>query len=193
MLLQQQKQSCNWKWWHFNTHSVVSVLALEKRYVSQSIPVLTICFCLILRCILGQIAFALFSFLFFNQSLGSSRIKCSNKKVSRFVLVLSRWFRWWQFQTLKSTTTWTTFSKVNEVAMQLFVVNKSVSNVWEIWKECHWFQKVFCYEFMKRMKRGREQKSILSHGLVVLQVHERITVKSGRLILPDASFGLNLC
>lgn len=189
MLLQQQKQSCNSKWWHFNTHSVVSVLALEKRDVSQSITVLTICFCAILRFVLGQIAFALFSSLFFRLSLDSSRRKCSNKKVSRFLLVLSRWFRWWQLQPLKSTTTWTTFSKVNEVAMQLFVVNKSV---WEIWKERHWFQKVFCYEFMKRKKRGRGQKSMLSRGLVVPQVHERIAVKSGRLILSDASFALNL-
>lgn len=191
MLLQQQKQSCNSKWWHFNTH-IVSVLALEKRDVSHSIPVLTICFCMILRCVLRQIAFALFSSLFFRLSLSSSRRKCSNKKVSRFLLVLSPWFRWWQLQPLKSTTTWTTFSKVNEVAMQLFVVNKSVLNVWEIWKERHWFQKVFCYEFMKQKKRGRGQKSMLSRGLVVLQVHERITVKSGRLILPDASFALNV-
>lgn len=84
MLLQQQKQSCNSKWWHFNTHSLVSVLALEKCDVSQSIPVPTICFCAILRFVLGRIAFALFSSLFFRPSLGSSRRKCSNKKSLAF-------------------------------------------------------------------------------------------------------------
>lgn len=178
MLLQQQKQSCDSKWWHFNRHSVVSVLALEKRDVSQSIPVLTICFCVILRCVLGQIAFALFSSLFFNLSLGSSRRKCSNKKKSRVFSLSSvdgsdrgNYSLWSQLPRGRLCPKWTRLpcncslsTKVSQMC------GKSEKNAID-------FRRFFCYEFMKRKKRGRGQKSILSHGLVVLQAHERITEK----------------
>lgn len=167
MLPRQQKQSCNCKWWHFNRHSGASVLRdSEVRPRTNSVR-------------------SVQSF-FVNLSLGSRGRKCSNKKVSRFLLVLSRWFRWWQLQRLKSTTTWTTSSKATVRCHQ------NVSNAWKTWKERHWVHKVFCYEFMKRKTQERGHKSILSHGQVILQVHERIAVKSGLLILPDASFALDL-
>lgn len=108
------------------------------------------------RCVLGQIAFALFSSLFFRLSLGSSGRKCSNKKVSRFLLVLSRWFRWWQLQPLK--------------------VNYHVDNFLQSERGCH--ATVRCQQKCLQCLGNLKRTPLISEGFL-LWVHETKDEREG--------------
>lgn len=78
---------------------------------SSTLP-LTIWFRAIPGWILGQMALALFTPSFWTCLTAAVEVSAPFSKVSCFLLAIRRWFKWWQLRPLKSSTTWTTFSKV---------------------------------------------------------------------------------